>query len=1007
MTTFLAGNKGRTNTRPTPDYQLRISTSVEGQPIPIFWGQARIAPNCVEYNWFNGYWTSTSSGKGGGGHGLKGGGGNSNGQWNYVAGVIWSICEGPVAQFVGAFENGTFYWFPFSSSVPVISAVGGWYGTDSQTPTLYGASLNYRGQVLASGTLQLGSSSSLPNISFIMRAAISYGVPALGPDAHPVDVIVDFLTNAQYGVPSWSSSWLASMADARTYCAALGLVVSPALTSPVAASQFLMDLSRAINCEFVWSGGQLDLKPYADHASSGNGVTYAPDLAPVYDLTIDDFQVNRGSLGGAPGDTPIAILIANQADQENHFRLEFLDAATQYNPRIVDAIDEGSIALHGIERRSDVFSGHMFTAWSAAKQSVSLMMARAKITRRFQFTIGSHFILLDPMDLVTLTEPQLGLYRQSVRIAEIQENDDGSLTVTADEFLGRVSSPLYGQQAAAGAILDRNADPGAINAPVIFEPPYELAQALELWIAVSGADTALYGGCNIWASNDDTSYEFVGSINGPSNMGVSTSALPSVAVAAAGPTVDTVNPLQVDFSESKAQLTTTTAADMLAGGSGLYVDGEIVSYQIATLTSANCYDLTPLRRGVFGSAIASHAAGSPVVRIDNGVFRLPITTDRIGKIVYFKFQPLNSWGGFRQQISDVGSVAYTIPGLALTGGLEAPQNPRVVFEDGFMKIWWDEVKDFRGPVRYNIRQGPTYASSTLIAPGIAHPPFVAFGEGNYWLEATISPLVGVDVVSAAATEITIAGNMLVANLLIEKDEQLLDWPGSTSNMTVVGPPGSKYITLDVGETQGSYTIPLADIPDLGYVGTTAINVSWQATGAPLNADFFEPTDFFAQADVFNASASAFVEAWPEIQISDLDPGSGGFGPWQKFVPGNYRGRSFNLRMQVRCVNPAVTAALNFFKFAVSVKPRIDHYMDQSIAPGGTTITFQPDGAAGPGAFNGGPNSAAAPLVNLSWPQSPNDVLSLSALSLSSVTVQILNGGVGVARTNVNILVEGY
>ena len=92
---------------------------------------------------------------------------------------------------------------------------------------------------------------------------------------------------------------------------------------------------------------------------------------------------------------------------------------------------------------------------------------------------------------------------------------------------------------------------------------------------------------------------------------------------------------------------------------------------------------------------------------------------------------------------------------------------------------------------------------------------------------------------------------------------------------------------------------------------------------------------------------------------------------------------------------------------MQVPTRLDHYQNQSIGSNGTTITFQPDGAASAAPFNGGPNAQNLPYVNVSWAQQAGDSFTITGLSKSSLTIQFFNGGVGVARTGVNIDVEGY
>ena len=59
-------------------------------------------------------------------------------------------------------------------------------------------------------------------------------------------------------------------------------------------------------------------------------------------------------------------------------------------------------------------------------------------------------------------------------------------------------------------------------------------------------------------------------------------------------------------------------------------------------------------------------------------------------------------------------------------------------------------------------------------------------------------------------------------------------------------------------------------------------------------------------------------------------------------------------------------------------------------------------------FNGGPNGATVPHVLATWgDEQPGDVFSITNLSLSGATFQILNSGIGVTRSHVNIIAEGF
>src|SRR5260370_34678863 len=77
---------------------------------------------------------------------------------------------------------------------------------------------------------------------------------------------------------------------------------------------------------------------------------------------------------------------------------------------------------------------------------------------------------------------------------------------------------------------------------------------------------------------------------------------------------DTADTLSVDLTESHGQLLSGTPADADAFVTLCYCDGELVAYQTATLTAAYRYNLTYLRRGVYGTPIGAHSAGAEFAR---------------------------------------------------------------------------------------------------------------------------------------------------------------------------------------------------------------------------------------------------------------------------------------------------------------------------------------------------------------------------------------------------------
>ncbi len=145
-------------------------------------------------------------------------------------------------------------------------------------------------------------------------------------------------------------------------------------------------------------------------------------------------------------------------------------------------------------RLSDLKTNHFFCLASAASVSVQLQLARLTAEMNtYQFTVGRQFVLLDPMDLVTLTEPGLQLNNQLVRITEIQENLDGTLTMTAVEVQGVAAAAVYPRQISQGLARNNNAPAPVVNTPIFFEPPDQLGGGLVIWIGLSGSVPANWG----------------------------------------------------------------------------------------------------------------------------------------------------------------------------------------------------------------------------------------------------------------------------------------------------------------------------------------------------------------------------------------------------------------------------------------------------------------------------------------------------------------------------------
>jgi hypothetical protein len=685
-------------TTTAPDYTgLQIQTAVNTLPIPIVWGMSKLAPNVIWYNDFQTYGSGGKGGKGGGG----GGGGKYGGssQTTYSASVILALCEGPIVGINTIWKNESLY---------TLAGLGLslFTGTDPQSPWSYVSSaypsqaLGYEGTAyVCAENYSLGDSATLDNHNFEvmgLRYGTGYGqipytsetgsyeyglvagnpAPATGYyDADPALCIEDFLTNAQFGVGFPSANIDATTlytqgggndSSYQTYCRAIGFALSPCLTDQEQASSILARWLQLTNTAAVWSGGLFRFISYGDSTVTNNGVTFTPNVTPIYNLGDDDFMAQNN-------EDPLQVSRSDPFEAYNVWRLEIAERDNAYSLTTVESRDQNAIEIveqatgsNGM-RIAPTVTAHEICDENVASISGQLLLQRAVYIRNtYKFRLSWEYCLLDPMDLVTVTDAVLGLLNAAIRLTEIEEDENGFLQVTAEEFpLGVASAVLYPTQPAINNPINRNVTPDPVNAPIIFEPPSTLVSTPQVWFAVSGGSGGIadpnWGGCNVWASVDGSTYVQIGTIFGPAAQGVLSSSLPSYS----GTNPDTTDTLAVNIAESGQALASGTAASAALGTPLVIVGNELMAYETATLASANHYSLTTLYRGLYGTEIAAHSSGAPFALLNSAIFEYDLPAQYVGRELYFKFQSFNVFGGGIESLSSCTAYTYTPTGTAI------------------------------------------------------------------------------------------------------------------------------------------------------------------------------------------------------------------------------------------------------------------------------------------------------------------------------------------------------
>jgi hypothetical protein len=434
--------------------------------------------------------------------------------------------------------------------------------------------------------------------------------------------------------------------------------------------------------------------------------TFTPNTTPVYSLGENDYIVQESSVGinlgvtpGGPalrsGATPITggftddllhIVRSTPADANNMIEVECLDRQNNYNTAIAEAFDQGSIDLYGVRRDTSTKARLITDPLLVGGTVAQLLLQRQLLYRNtYTFQLGWKYILLEPMDLVQITDSRLGASALTVRITAVEEDDEGMLSITAEDFFGpysptvlyppanyspTVSPSILGlgggtaapavKQASGGAVggyvPNWSAAPGNVNTPLIFEPPAALLSGdLEIWIALSGGPN--WGGAQVWISSDGNSYAFAGTVSGPAVQGVLAGTIGNI-----GGSPDTTDTCSVDLTESRGQLFSVSATDAANLVTLCYVGGELFAYQSANLTSAYHYNLSVLYRGAYGTTATSHRAGTQFARIDQSIGRFPYPGTLIGQTIYLKFPSTNIVGGGTQNLASVPAYTYSVTG---------------------------------------------------------------------------------------------------------------------------------------------------------------------------------------------------------------------------------------------------------------------------------------------------------------------------------------------------------
>ncbi len=266
-----------------------------------------------------------------------------------------------------------------------------------------------------------------PEITFEVQGRCA----AATTDANPADVVIDLLSDSRLKVGMDASA--IDVSAYRTYCQAMGFAVSRALTDRSSVSGPLADLLDQTNAAIVWSSGRLRVIPLGDVAVTGYGATYTP-TDESWAIDQDDMVLDGDEL----------ISVERRPDDEvfNSFSVSYQDRTKDYSTLKVEYVDAADATTRGVVRAPPV-EGAWITRETHAQALASIKAQRSILIRNtYRFKLNPRWLLLEPMDILSVTEPVLGLVGAAMRIKSIAEDEDGNVTIEAYEWPAGAAHPV-------------------------------------------------------------------------------------------------------------------------------------------------------------------------------------------------------------------------------------------------------------------------------------------------------------------------------------------------------------------------------------------------------------------------------------------------------------------------------------------------------------------------------------------------------------------------------------
>lgn len=620
---FLFSRGRNTTNRADMIADFQINTASYGEVVPEILGTTRVSGNIIDYEDFTAHEhkSTTRTGKGGGSK-------HTEITYTYTVAAAIGLCEGPIKGIGKVWRDKEVYQYP--NEKIELTLFKGDYG---QTPWPYMLSkhpdkaLPYSGLAYMAGVVDLGDRGSLPQYNFEIQGKLLE--TGDGVDVNPADYIVHVLQSVGADVV------IDGIDNFRAYCKAADILIStPPNQKSAKAQQVINDIAEITNSLVFWSTDRLKIVPLADKPIGD----WTPANQIQYDLTADDF------IAGSDGQL-ILYKRKDSSEAYNEATVEFINRANSYEKETVSFEVVADVQRNGLKPASKKTAHYLYTKARAQYYAEQLAMKRLYAKTQYTFRLDWAFCALEVGDLVTLTDKSCQLDHQIVVITSVNEAADGQLELTAEgKPAGTYAPAKYNVHENERPFVDYNQDAPSVNDVAIFQTVGDVG-GNQIFVGVNAPSG--WGGCSVWVSDNDQTYQRIGNISQQARMGRTKYGFAQ-------------NGDFCNVTINQGVLKSGTHIDAERGNTLCWVNGEALSYENVEVHPNNWYTLQGLVRGQYGTNAINHNADERFVRVDEALFRYPYRKEDIGKTIYLKFTSMNLFGSNEQGLDEVQSYQYTI-----------------------------------------------------------------------------------------------------------------------------------------------------------------------------------------------------------------------------------------------------------------------------------------------------------------------------------------------------------